>query len=42
MSLHRWGQGGAEMKHKPDVWTVVYLVAFLGLAFVLTRCGSWA
>ena len=35
-------RGGAEMKHKPDVWTVVYLVAFLGLAFVLTRCGSWA
>lgn len=30
------------MKHKPDVWTVVYLVAFLGLAFVLSRCGGWA
>lgn len=37
----RWGQGGAEMKHKPDLWTAVYALAFLGLAFALTRCGGW-
>ncbi len=29
------------MKHKPDVWTVVYALAFLGFALALTRCGGW-
>lgn len=29
------------MRHRPDIWTVVYAVAFLGLAFALTRCGGW-
>ncbi len=32
---------GEPVRHKPDLWTVVYAVAFLGLAFALTRCGGW-